>query len=145
MESLKSLKKEIGPLKIKQEGKIYKVDIIKELQINPNRINSELTEQPSSYYFLCLLKNKHISERDRLEVERDSAFSSAYVAAKESNPNVNNDTAEHKARKSKPYVIACERYIQAKEEAQNLLDICKSFEQRGNLIQTISSNIRKTI
>lgn len=145
MESLKNLKKEIELLPLTHRGKTYKLDIIKELQINPSRINSELTEQPSSYYLLCLIKNHAVSERDRLEVERDASFSKAYIAAKESGPNVNNDTAEHKARKSKAYVLAFEAYIQAKEEAQNLMDICRAFEQRSNLIQTISSNIRKEI
>ena len=50
---------------IKYEGKLYTIDLSRELSINENIINTQLKQSASSYSFLSLLRNKAIRKRDK--------------------------------------------------------------------------------
>lgn len=130
-------------LKVKYNGKVIEIDVTKELSINENIINSQLKESPSSYAFLCMLRNKYIKERDKLERERDIAYSEAWVYYKSSDSRMNNDMADHKANINKKYISLCERYQKISSKAEDLISICRAYENRENILRTISANIRK--
>lgn len=141
MEDINKTKSDI--LKVRYKGKIIKIDIIKELSINENIINSQLKESPSSYAFLCMIRNKYIKERDKLEREKDIAYSEAWMYYKNSDSKMNNDTANHKANTNKKYISLYERWKKVSNKADNLISICKAFENRENILRTLSANIRK--
>ena len=71
---------------VKYKGKKITINITQELSINEKIINSQLKEFPSSYAFLCMLRDKAIKVRDSLEREKNAAYSKAYILNKKAMP-----------------------------------------------------------
>lgn len=138
--SIRSIKDDI--LTIRYKGKRVKINLSKELAINENLINGQLKEQPSNYAFLCLLRDQAIKDRDQLEKEKDAAYSSAWLFYKGNNA-INNDAASHKAETNNKYQSKVEQHIEATHKAARLISVCRAFEARERIMQTISSNLRK--
>lgn len=130
-------------ISFKYKGKLVTINISRELEINENIINSQLKNIPSNYAFLCLLRDKMIKRRDKLEKEKDYAYSKAWLYYKESDNRLNNDTVSHKALTSKIYIKANDKYLKALDKANRFISICKAYESRERIIQTLSANIRK--
>ena len=130
-------------ISFKYKGKLVTINISRELEINENIINSQLKNIPSNYAFLCLLRDKIIKRRDKLEKEKDYAQSKAWLYYKESDNRLNNDTVSHKALTSKIYIKANDKYLKALDKANRFISICKAYESRERIIQTLSANIRK--
>lgn len=130
-------------ISVKYKGKIVTINIIKELSIDENIINSQLKNIPSSYAFLCLLRDNLIKKRDTLEREKNIAYSKAWLFYKESDNRLNNDTANHKAMVNPKYLSIERRYLKAVHKANKLISICRAYESRERIIQTLSANIRK--
>lgn len=130
-------------ISFKYKGKLVTINISRELEINENIINSQLKNIPSNYAFLCLLRDRIIKRRDKLEKEKDYAYSKAWLYYKESDNRLNNDTVSHKALTSKIYIKANDKYLKALDKANRFISICKAYESRERIIQTLSANIRK--
>ena len=130
-------------ISFKYKGKLVTINISRELEINENIIKSQLKNIPSNYAFLCLLRDKIIKRRDKLEKEKDYAYSKAWLYYKESDNRLNNDTVSHKALTSKIYIKANDKYLKALDKANRFISICKAYESRERIIQTLSANIRK--
>lgn len=130
-------------ISVKYKGKIVTINITKELSIDENIINSQLKNIPSSYAFLCLLRDNLIKKMDALEREKNIAYSKAWLFYKESDNRLNNDTANHKAMVNPKYLSVEERYLKAVHKANKLISICRAYESRERIIQTLSANIRK--
>lgn len=130
-------------ISVKYKGKLVTINITKELSIDENIINSQLKNIPSSYVFLCLLRDNLIKKRDTLEREKNIAYSKAWLFYKESDNRLNNDTANHKAMVNPKYLSIEERYLKAVHKANKLISICRAYESRERIIQTLSANIRK--
>lgn len=130
-------------ISVKYKGKLVTINITKELSIDENIINSQLKNVPSSYAFLCLLRDNLIKKRDTLEREKNIAYSKAWLFYKESDNRLNNDTANHKAMVNPKYLSIEERYLKAVHKANKLISICRAYESRERIIQTLSANIRK--
>lgn len=130
-------------ISVKYKGKLVTINITKELSIDENIINSQLKNIPSSYAFLCLLRDNLIKKRDALEREKNIAYSKAWLFYKESDNRLNNDTANHKAMVNLKYLSVEERYLKAVHKANKLISICRAYESRERIIQTLSANIRK--
>lgn len=130
-------------ISVKYKGKLVTINITKELSIDENIINSQLKNIPSSYAFLCLLRDNLIKKRDTLEREKNIAYSKAWLFYKESDNRLNNDTANHKAMVNPKYLSVEERYLKAVHKANKLISICRAYESRERIIQTLSANIRK--
>lgn len=130
-------------ISVKYKGKLVTINITKELSIDENIINSQLKNIPSSYAFLCLLRDNLIKKRDILEREKNIAYSKAWLFYKESDNRLNNDTANHKAMVNPKYLSIEERYLKAVHKANKLISICRAYESRERIIQTLSANIRK--
>lgn len=140
-ESIKTIKSDI--LKVKYQGKIIRINITKELSINESIINSQLKDSPSSYAFLCMLKNKYIKERDKLDREKEIAYSEAWLYYKSSDSKMNNDTVNHKANTNKKYISIYNKWQKISNIVENLISICRAYENRENILRTISANLRK--
>ena len=130
-------------ISVKYKGKLVTINITKDLSIDENIINSQLKNIPSSYAFLCLLRDNLIKKRDTLEREKNIAYSKAWLFYKESDNRLNNDTANHKAMVNPKYLSIEERYLKAVHKANKLISICRAYESRERIIQTLSANIRK--
>lgn len=128
---------------VKYKGKEISIDITKELQIDENTLNSQLRDIPSNYAFLCLLRDEAIKKRDRLERERDFAFSKVWVYFKETDAKMSNDLATHKATSNAKFQSLDKKFLKAQDKANRLISICKAYESRERILQTISANTRK--
>jgi len=136
-------------IKITYGNETFEFNLFEELVVDENRINREIQEQPSSYAFLAMLHKKlfRISKDKKMEMEK--AYARAYMKAKsqidsDTNRLYPKESAKEMATKSPNYHLAIRYYHQA-EEDWGVIDACvKSFEQRKDLIQTLSANIRKT-
>lgn len=129
-------------LKILFQGKTYEIDLDQELMIDENMVNQSLRKSPSNYALLTMVRDRLVFKRDKLEKEKDQAYSKAWLYYKESG-NVNNETATHKAESNKAYQGALKRWLKADYEATRIISICKAYENRENILRTISANIRK--
>ena len=128
---------------VSYRGKIYTINITQELAIDENILNQQLKNIPSNYAFLCLLRDNLIKKRDTLEREKNIAYSKAWLFYKESDNRLNNDTANHKAMVNPKYLSIEERYLKAVHKANKFISICRAYESRERIIQTLSANIRK--
>lgn len=145
------MEKEKGTVRIKEvkndsieviyQGKKIKINVTEELAISENVINSQLKELPSSYNFLLMLRTNAIKERNLLDRQKDIAYSESYIFYKDS--GMVNEKANHKANTCSKYTTLYEKWLKACTKASTLDDICKSFEARQAIIQTLSANLRK--
>ena len=140
LKRLSQIPKEI--LVINHGKKKYRVDLNEELKIDENVIDGSLRKSPSNYALLVLVRDKLIYERDTLEKEKDQAYSKAWLYYKESG-NLSNEAASHKAEMNKAYQGCLERYQKAEYKANRLISICRAYENRENILRTISANLRK--
>lgn len=124
------------------KGKRVTINLTQELSINENVINGQLKNSPSNYAFLCLLRDRAIYKRDKLEKKQQQAYSNAWVYYKESG-NINNDLADHKATIHSKYVSITERLDKINYRVNILTSACKAYESREKIMQTVSANLRK--
>lgn len=130
-------------LQIKYQGKQLQINITRELLIDESLMNSQLKSSPSNYAFLCTLRDKAIRKRDKLEKERDRQFSELWLYFKNSDSKMTNDSASHRATSSKKFQMAEDRYLKASYKANQLISICRAYESRERILQTLSANLRK--
>ena len=119
------------------------INLTKELSIDESQMNSQLRDSPSNYAFLCTLRDKAIRKRDKLEKERDTIFSELWLYYKDSNNKLTNDYASHKATTNSRYQCADKAYQKAAYQANQLISVCRAFESRERILQTLSANLRK--
>lgn len=137
------MKVEINPIVVKYQGKKLKIDLQQELTINPNKLDSQLRDIPSSYFIFCNLRDKYIRKRDELARQKDEAYSKAWTYYKDSNPNWNNDYVSNKSNTNNKYVSLCNRYLKAAEKASKFISICKAYESKEGILRTMSANLRR--
>ena len=133
---------------IKYGGDKFNFNLFEELVINENKINTELKEQPSSYGFLLLLHKKLVRVKDDLDLEKDKTWAQAYLKAKGTTDDntgrpMANDSAKEMATADRKYIKSAQKLNKAKETADLVGSCCRSFEQRGHLVQSIAANLRK--
>lgn len=135
--------KSINTLIVLFRGKKIVIDITKELKIDENTINEQLKESPSSYAFICTLRNNYIKLRDKLEREKDRVYSEVWLFYKEANQRYNNDTVGHLVNTNKKYQAILKEYLKAADKANRLISFCRAFERREDTLRTLSANLRK--
>jgi len=140
MENINAIKND--ELVIFYKGKKVTINITSELSIDENMINTQLKRSPSNYAFLCLIRDRYIFKRDKLNREKEKAFANSWIFFKESG-NINNDQAEKKASIHPKYQSLCERFDKLNYKANVLISICRAYESRERIMQTLSANIRK--
>lgn len=138
---LNKLKQE--PLELKYGGKKYQIDIDRELAIDNGKLNSQIEDIPKNYFFLCMVRDRYVHKKNVLEYEMNRAFSEAWVYYKEADSRINNDLATHKASTNKKYLSVRSKYLKALDKANKYISICKAYETRERMVQTLSSNLRK--
>lgn len=141
MASIQSIKDDT--IEIIYRGKKVVIEITKELSINENIINTQLKNHPSNYAFLCLLRDQYLRKRDSWEAKKDLAYSEAWIYYKESDSRLNNDTVNNKALTNKKYRSYLSKYQKVVDKYNKLVSICRAYESRERILQTIAANLRK--
>lgn len=131
---------------IRYNGQRYRFNLFEELQVSEDSINKELKTQSSSYAFLTQLL-VHLEKLSKeLEMEQKAAWAKSYSIFKEEKGNngrpLTDDLAKAKADKSKTYITAHKAWLNALFQKGIIQKAVVSFEQRKDLIQSLSANLR---
>jgi len=149
MRKLRDISKtsKVNEIKIKYEGETFRFNLNEELSINTAKINTELKEQPSYYGFLLLLRNRLLTQKEDLERQSDKRYAHVYLrTAEKINPKTNrpfsDKAAIQTAMEDTEYNNIRTKFIQAKQNYNDINSCVVSFEQRAQLIQSLSANLR---
>lgn len=133
---------------INYNSKDYSFNLYEEIDLDEDKINSEIKTHLKSYAFVAMLHKKCIKARKAAENERKRVFAIKFEKIKdEINPTTgrvfSNDMARLKAEKTKGYRLINEQYQDADHNC-DILEVCvRAFEDRKDLMQTLASNLRK--
>jgi len=134
-------------INVKYGNEKISFSLLRELRLNPDIINDELERQPSMYGFCMLLHSKLKTQFEQLKLEKKKTYGRLYFKAKERKSNItgrlfSDDLAKAWVEKHPDYIQACLVCIKAKDDADAIYSCIRSFEQRKDVAQSISSNIR---
>lgn len=130
-------------LRVKYHGQLIEINLTRELSLDESIINSQLRELPSNYLFLCLLRDQAIRTRDKYESMMNEALDKAWVYFKDADPKMTNDAATKRASTTNKFTSIRDKYLKAAAKAAKLSSICRAYEARERIIQTLAANIRK--
>lgn len=136
----------LNRITIKWEGETIKFNLFDELKISEAALMKEIKVQPSYYSFLLMLHKKLLTKFEDLKVQRETRYYTAFLQAKEeknAGRPLNDDVCKARAKTDKEYQILTKACIKVKDDADAIYSCVKGFEQRKDLLQTLSSNIRK--
>lgn len=140
-------KSKVNAISITYNGENIKFNLFDEVQISMVSLDRELKNQPSYYGFLLLLHKKLSTRVEELKLERKKLWGELYLEAKTSTTQngrpFTDDMSKAWVECHKEYVLASRKCIRARDEADLLFACVKAFEQRKDLMQTLSSNQRK--
>ena len=142
-------KTKLTRVSIRYKNELIKFNLLDELKIDENKITLELEHQPSYYGFLSTLHKKLLKIQEDNEMEKDKVYSQLFMSKKsdinrDTNRPFPDDYCKAYALSHKDYIEAYKNYTLAKENAGVLYSCVKSFEQRKDILQTISANNRKS-
>jgi len=126
----------------------FSFNLNNELVIEENRINYEAQVQPSSYAFLNMLYKKLLRSMKEIEKRMEKKEAQLFIKYKgerdeDTGKKNANETARAKVLMNPAYTAVQEEFMEAEHQAM-VIEVCvKAFEQRVNLIQTLSANLRK--
>lgn len=127
----------------KYKGVKYTLDLYKELSINTNLLNDSLKNSPSSYAFLCLVRDDYLKQKETLEREKELAYAQIWIYYKDMYPKWTNELTTQKAITSPKYQSISQELEEINLAYNTICSICKSFESRERILQTLSANLRK--
>jgi hypothetical protein len=143
-----ALKSNLMNVNISYGDEDFNFNLNSELVIDENKIDNEIKVQPSAYAFLGMLHKKLIRRSKEAEKIMERKYHELFIKFKsekdeETHKSLNNDMVKAKIIKNVTYDTLWDEFIEAEHQAM-IIEVCvKSFEQRSNLLQTLSANIRK--
>ena len=143
-----ALKSGLMEINISYGKEDFSFNLSTELAIDEERINHEAQVQPSSYAFLNMLHKKLIRASKEAEKKLEKKHAQLFLKYKQekdsdTHRSLSNDAAKAKILHNPAYDQLWDDFIEAEHQA-TVLEVCvKAFEQRVNLIQTLSANLRK--
>lgn len=134
-------------INIRYGGEKISFSLIKELRLNENALNDELKHQPSKYGFCLLVHKKLLTEFEKLKLQSNKIYGKLYFQAKEKKSSVtgrlySDDLAKAWVLKHPQYISSQLACIKAKDDADAIYSCIRALEQRKDLAQSISSNLR---
>lgn len=138
----------LSTITVKYGKEVHRFNLIDIVQISEHTIDRELKRQPGYYGFCLLLQKKLNTAYEQLRQDRKRLWGHLYLRAKEnlksnSGRGYSDEAAKAYVLCNKKYVAITKACIQAKDSADTIYAVIKAFEQRKDLMQTISSNKRK--
>jgi hypothetical protein len=136
----------VNRISINYGGEKITFSLWNEVKIDEAAIERELKDQPSHYGFLLLLQKKLNTRFEQLKRARERRYGRLLIKAKEKRVGprlMNDETAKAWVVSRKSYVKITNMCIKAKDDADTIYAAVRAFEQRKDLLQTISSNRRR--
>ncbi len=142
-------KSELMKVSLELGDEKYIFNLYEELSIREFHISDELKEQAKNYAFLGMLHKKLIKIVKDQKIQLDKKFGEIYIKYKsqpgEGSRAKSKDLAIAETEKDKIYLMALKKYHTA-EHNKDIIEICvRAFEQKKDLIQTLSANVRKEV
>lgn len=140
----------LNNIKIKLGDQVIRFNLFDELIVNENNLTDESLEQPLMYGYLGMVHQKLTRLRADAQQEVDKMKALAIVRAKGvadplTHRAKSKEFAEAEAELDEDYQGALTKLAKLKFQTGILYTCLKSFEQRKDLIQTISANVRKQV
>lgn len=140
-------KSSINIVHINYGGKTFNFNIYEETKISEEAMEAEIKTQPSKYAFLFILHKKLLARFETLKQNREQLYARLYGQSKSrvqaSGRAYTDEASKAWVEGHKKYKTITEACIKAREDADILQGCVRAFEQRKDLLQTLSSNIRK--
>ena len=131
---------------VKIGGREYTFDIAKELAIDINDLNKELSEQPGKYAFWSALSTALEDEYARLKLIVQSKKAERYKQIRQKLMDENKKVTEAQLENeltSDPEILQLEQLIIEKEKDRNIVRAIRdAFVQRKDSLVTIALNMR---
>lgn len=134
------------------DGQRFKFHLGQELKIVEKSLNGQIKEHPASYGFISMLHKRMLGKLRELERSRKLRYSKRlqyFSSSKETKFYRNNgkypnkDLAVSMVEQDRKYLSILKEITEI-ENSISLLEVCvRSMELRGNLLQTLASNLRK--
>lgn len=136
----------MSKVSIKIGGREYTFDITKELAMDINDLNRELSEQPGKYAFWSALSTALEDEYARLKLVVQSKKAERYKQIKQKLLDENKKVTEAQLENelaSDPEILQLEQLIVEKERDRNIVRAIRdAFVQRKDSLVTIALNMR---
>lgn len=142
IKSLNEAKKNLR-FSFEYQGAKYDLDLSKELSIDENLLNTHLIDSPSNYAFLCLVRNHYLNLKEKLEREKETVYASIWYYYKDLYPKWVNEMVTQKTIANTKYQNISEKLEEINFTYNTISSICKAFESREKILQTLSANLRK--
>lgn len=143
-------KSKIPLINLKVNGELISFNIYQESKINEDNLNSELKKQPSLYSYLTTLNNEltQICEDQEVEVERIYSKRLLFYKIEENfyskkHGKVSDKMAEVLVNQDEIYIAAKIKLNRLKKDKFNVYSAVRAFEQKKDILQTLSANVRK--
>lgn len=126
----------------------FSFNLYEELVIDEEKINAEAQSQPSSYAFLNMLYKKLFRLYKQSEYKLEKKYKKLFLRYKKdkdalSGKAMANDMVEAMVVVNPEYQEMLAEHLELESQIMAIEVCVKGFEQRVNLIQTLSANIRK--
>ena len=126
----------------------FSFNLYEELVIDEDKINAEAQSQPSSYEFLNMLYKKLFRLYKQSEYKLEKKYKKLFLRYKKdkdalSGKAMANDMVEAMVVVNPEYQEMLAEHLELESQLMAIEVCVKGFEQRVNLIQTLSANIRK--
>ena len=133
---------------IQNSGERIRFNLFREIQISTSIISKEIKDQPSYYGFLTMLHKNLLKLLGEAKIKEKKAFASAYLKNKaginkETNRPNSDDVAKQKAELDISYLKAQQNLLNIQYDTNRVEACVRSFEQRKDMLQTLSANRRK--
>lgn len=134
----------IMKLKIKYNGQTFAWDMFEELQIKESALNAHVKGHTVSYAFLSMLHVK-LKIKFRDEQKRVKRLKDTYMAKYAGTAGLKTNTQIEAFMYSKHKDLQqAEDELLHIEELKDMLEVCvKAFEQRKDMLQSLSANLRR--
>jgi len=136
----------MSKVSVKIGGREYTFDVAKELAIDINDLNKELSEQPGKYAFWSALSTALEDEYARLKLIVQSKKAEKYKQIKQKLLDENKKVTEAQLENelaSDPEILQLEQLIIEKERDRNIVRAVRdAFVQRKDSLVTIALNMR---
>lgn len=135
---------QIMNVEVRYRDEKFKFNLNEELKIEETRLNEFIKAQPQAYSFLLMLHKKLINRKKELELDRKELYDKLYIKMKDkSEVKLTVDALRAKIEKNLEYKLLRRQILKAESDCDDIETSVRGFEMRANLIQTLSSNLRR--
>lgn len=125
----------------------YKIDLIAELRINDNNLNTEIEQQPAKFAWFAVLYNHAVSTYDKLYEYKKEVYAKLDKRVRQRLEDRGQRVTDKKVdaiiRRSTAYKKITNRVLDARHDMNILQYVVESFRQRKDMLQSLSVNIRE--